>query len=63
MVDYSKNETYTSSLYNIASKKAGFGCSSLSFGPLNLMFRRALIGDKLAKWNVLGAKVAFCAIR
>ena len=23
------------------------------------MFRRALIGDKLAKWNVLGAKVAF----
>ena len=47
------------SLYNIARKKQVSVAQVFSSRPLNLMFHRALIGDKLAKWNVLVAKVAF----
>jgi hypothetical protein len=47
------------SLYNIARKKQVSVAQVFSSRPLNLMFRRALICDKLAKWNALVAKVAF----
>ncbi|WVZ69705.1 hypothetical protein U9M48_018450 [Paspalum notatum var. saurae] len=47
------------SLFNIARKKHSSVAHVLSTNPLNISFRRALVGDKLMKWNDLVARVAF----
>ncbi|WVZ51657.1 hypothetical protein U9M48_002779 [Paspalum notatum var. saurae] len=47
------------SLYNIARKKHILVANVVSATPLNISFRRALVGDNLLKWNDLVAKVAF----
>ena len=51
------------SLYNIARKKQVLVAQVFSCRPFNLMFRRALIGDKLAKMECVGRKSSICAIR
>jgi hypothetical protein len=48
-----------SSLYNIARKKHISIAHVFRSAPLNITFRRALVGDKLRRWNELVAKVAF----
>jgi hypothetical protein len=48
-----------SSLYNIARKKHISIAHVFRSAPLNIMFRRALVGDKLQRWNELVAKIAF----
>jgi len=47
------------SWYNIARKKHATVSQVFSSVPLNISFCRALVGDKLTKWNELGAKVVF----
>ncbi|WVZ51649.1 hypothetical protein U9M48_002771 [Paspalum notatum var. saurae] len=47
------------SLYNIARKKHISVANVVSATPLNISFRRALVGDNLLKWNDLVPKVAF----
>jgi hypothetical protein len=46
-------------LYNITRKKHLSIASGFSSVPLNITFRRALVGDKLLKWNELVARIAF----
>ncbi|WVZ67862.1 hypothetical protein U9M48_016884 [Paspalum notatum var. saurae] len=46
-------------LFNIARKKHSSVAHVLSTNPLNISFRRVLVGDKLIKWNDLVARVAF----
>jgi hypothetical protein len=48
-----------SSLYNIARTKHISIAHVFRSAPLNITFRRALVGDKLQRWNELVAKVAF----
>lgn len=47
------------SLYNIVSKKHVSDIQAFNSRLLNLTFYRALISDKLAKWNELAMEVAF----
>jgi hypothetical protein len=47
------------SVYNIARKKRIIVAQVFSSRPLNFTFRRALVGDKLAKWNELVSRIAF----
>ncbi|WVZ63094.1 LOW QUALITY PROTEIN: hypothetical protein U9M48_012759 [Paspalum notatum var. saurae] len=46
------------SLYNIARKKNVTVSSVFSSIPLNISFRRALVGEKLQKWEELVTKIA-----
>ncbi|WVZ72675.1 hypothetical protein U9M48_021095 [Paspalum notatum var. saurae] len=46
------------SLYNIARKKNVTVSSVLSSIPLNIFFRKALVGEKLQKWKKLVTKIA-----
>jgi hypothetical protein len=46
-------------LYNITREKHLSVASAFSSVPLNISFRRALVGDKLLKWNELVARIAF----
>ncbi|WVZ49766.1 hypothetical protein U9M48_001095 [Paspalum notatum var. saurae] len=56
--NFTLKEQYPS-LFNIARKKHSSVAHVLSTNPLNISFRRALVGDKLIKWNDLVARVAF----
>ncbi|WVZ94165.1 hypothetical protein U9M48_040091, partial [Paspalum notatum var. saurae] len=47
------------SLYNIARKKHNSVANVVCATPLNISFRRALVGDNLLNWNDLVAKVTF----
>jgi hypothetical protein len=56
--NFTLKEQY-SSLYNIAGKKHISIAHVFRSAPLNITFRRALVGEKLQMWNDLVAKVAF----
>jgi hypothetical protein len=56
--NFTLKEQY-SSLYNIARKKHISVAHVFRSASLNITFRRALVGDKLQRWNELVAKVAF----
>ena len=56
--NFTLKEQYPS-LFNIARKKLSSVAHVLSTSPLNISFRRALVGDKLIKWNELVARVAY----
>jgi BarA-like signal transduction histidine kinase len=45
-------------LYNIVHKKYATTAEVFSTTPLNVSFRRALIGNKLLEWNNLIATIA-----
>jgi hypothetical protein len=45
-------------LYNIVRKKYATIAKVFSTTPINVSFRRALIGDKLLEWNNLIATMA-----
>ncbi|WVZ62207.1 hypothetical protein U9M48_011977 [Paspalum notatum var. saurae] len=47
------------SLFNIARKKHVSVAHVFSTYPLTISFRRALVGDKLIKWNELVARIAY----
>ena len=47
------------SLYNICRKKHISVASVFSSTPLNISFRRALVGENLLKWNELVMRIAF----
>ena len=46
-------------LFNIVRKKQAMVADVLNFTPLNVSFRRALVGNKLLEWQSLVARVAF----
>jgi hypothetical protein len=46
-------------LFNIVRKKQATVVDVLIFIPLNVSFRRALVGNKLLEWQSLVARVAF----
>ncbi|WVZ69697.1 hypothetical protein U9M48_018444 [Paspalum notatum var. saurae] len=48
-----------SSLYNITRKKHISVATVFSVIPINVSYRRALVGHNLIKWNELVAKIAF----
>ena len=46
-------------LYNITRKKHISVANAFNSTSLNISFRRALVGEKLLKWNELVAKIIF----
>jgi len=46
-------------LFNIVRKKQATVADVLNSTPLNVSFRRALVGNKLLEWQSLVARVAF----
>ena len=46
-------------LYNIVRRKNQTVAATLSTTPLNISFRRALVGDKLNLWLELVSKVQY----
>ena len=46
-------------LFNIVHKKQAIVADVLNSTPLNVSFRRALVGNKLLEWQSLAARVAF----
>jgi hypothetical protein len=46
-------------LFNIVRKKQATVANVLNFTPLNVSFRRALVGNKLLEWQSLVVRVAF----
>jgi len=51
-------KTQYPTLYNIARRKQAKVAEVLSTAPLNVSFRRALVGNKLTEWNSLVTRVA-----
>ncbi|WVZ54481.1 hypothetical protein U9M48_005268, partial [Paspalum notatum var. saurae] len=54
--NYTLKEQYLS-LFTIVRKKQSSVAHVLSTNPLNISFRRVLVGDKLIKWNELVARI------
>lgn len=46
-------------LFNIVRKKQAIVAEVLNSTPLNVSFRKALVGNKLLEWQSLVARVAF----
>jgi len=57
MVRYSTFEYQYPSLYNIVRRKQATVATVLESTPLNVYFRRALVGDKLLEWNNLVSRL------
>ena len=57
MVRYSTFEYQYPSLYNIVRRKQATVATVLESTPLNVSFRRALVGDKLLEWNNLVSRL------
>ncbi|WVZ54468.1 hypothetical protein U9M48_005255, partial [Paspalum notatum var. saurae] len=55
--NYTLKKQYLS-LFTIVRKKQSSVAHVLSTNPLNISFRRVLVGDKLIKWNELVARIA-----
>ena len=56
--NFTLKEQYPSS-YNITRKKHISVANAFALTPLNISFKRSLVGEKLLKWNELVAKIAF----